>query len=127
MSVFSGIAAKIKADGAKVKAAFLKTVSELDTVVLPDAQEYLPLIEQVSEAIVPGSSKLEAIGNAWLEETVAALDEGGAAAEANLTNAGLDTAAIAALKALIPQFKATALATPPVLVATPPAAAPIKS
>jgi len=61
----------------------------------------------------------EAIGEAWLEESVAALDQGGAAAEANLANAGLDTAAIAALKALIPQFKSTALATPPVQVAAP--------
>ncbi len=126
MSAFSGIVAKIKADGAKVKAAFLKTVNELDTVVLPDAQKYLPAIEQVSEAIVPGSSKLEAIGEAWLEESVAALDQGGAAAEANLANAGLDTAAIAALKALIPQFKSTALATPPVQVAAP-AVIPIRS
>lgn len=120
MSVFSGLATKIKADGDKVKAALLKAMNELDGVVLPEAETLQPLIDAVADAAVPGSASIVDVGMKWFEDSVGVLDAGGAAAEANLANAGYDVAAIAALKSYIPTLKAAkTLSTPPVQVAAP--------
>lgn len=99
---------KIVADAEKVKAAFLKAMQEVDSVILPEAEKLKPLIETVAQALVPGSGKVVDLAYSWLESTAKALDAGGAAAEANLANAGLDAAAIAEIKLLIPHLKSAA-------------------
>ena len=111
-SKFSGVLSGIVKDGSKVKTAIIKAVTELDSVVLPDVEKYTPEIEAVANVIVPGSATYVAIALSWAEDCAAALDKGGAAVESNLTNAGLDTAAIQALKSLIPTLKAVAAAKP---------------
>lgn len=107
-SVVAKFIAKAEADAAKVKAAILKAVQEVDGVVLPAAEVYEPLAEQVANAITPGGGAAVAASYALLESVAKVIDAGGAAAEQNLLNAGLDTAAIAQAKALIPQLKAAA-------------------
>jgi hypothetical protein len=105
-SVIHKVVAAAEADAAKVKSALLKTVQELDGVILPEAETLQPLIEQVANAVAPGGSKVVDVAFAWLESAARVLDAGGAAAEANLANAGLDVATIAAIKGLIPALKA---------------------
>jgi hypothetical protein len=111
-SKFSGVLSGIRKDASKVKTAIIKAVAELDSVVLPDVEKYAPEIEAVANVIVPGSATYVQIALSWAEDCAAALDKGGAAVESNLTNAGLDTAAIQALKSLIPTLKAVAAAKP---------------
>jgi len=122
-SKFSGVLSGIVKKAAKVKTAVIKAVVEIDDVVLPDVEKYEPEVEAVANAIVPGSSEYINIAVSWAEDCAAALDKGGAAVESNLTNAGLDTAAIQALKSLIPTLKAAATQT----AATSGSAAPAKS
>jgi hypothetical protein len=105
-SKFSGALKDIVDAGTKVKSAFLKVVQEIDVVIVPDAQKYAPELEALANALVPGSSTIVATGLVALEDLAAAIDKGGAAAKANLLNAGLDSATIAAAEALIPQLKA---------------------
>jgi hypothetical protein len=97
---------KLEADGAKVKAAVLKAVAEVDGVIIPDAAKLEPLAAAVAEAVVPGSSAVVTVAENWLLAGAKLIDAGGAAAEANLTNAGLDVALIAQVKSLIPTLKA---------------------
>jgi hypothetical protein len=103
-----GFIADLQLIGSKVKAGFLKAVSEVDGVVLPEAEKLQPLLDAVSEATVPGSSTYVNMAVKWLEDSVAVMDAGGAAVEAKFTDAGLDTAAIASVKGLIPAYKAAA-------------------
>jgi hypothetical protein len=119
-SKFSGVLSGIRKDASKVKTAIIKAIAELDSVVLPDVEKYEPAIAQVANALVPGSGSAIDIALSWAEDCAAALDKGGAAVESNLTNAGLDTAAIQALKSLIPTLKAAAATKPA-------AAAPVSS
>jgi hypothetical protein len=120
MSKFSGVIKDLVATGSKVKTAVIKAMTEIDNVILPEAEELSPLLDTVADAVVPGSSTILNIAVAWLEDSASALDAGGAAVEANLKNAGLDVAAIAAVKGLIPQLKAAqTLAGTPVQVAAP--------
>ena len=102
------VVASAEADAVKVKNAILKAVHEVDTVVLPEADKLEPMVAQVAQAIAPGGGAIVDLAYHWLEISAKALDVGGAAVEQNLTNAGLDTAAIAQIKALIPQLKAAA-------------------
>ena len=104
----TGLVQKLENVAAKVKAAVLKAVSEVDGVVLPEATVLEPLIDQVMNAIVPGSGAVAAIAESGLVALAKILDAGGAAAEQNLSNAGLDTALIADIKSLIPALKAAA-------------------
>jgi hypothetical protein len=114
MSKFSGAGKWLVAEGAKFKNALVKAMGEVDSVIVPEAEKLQPTLDLVAEAAVPGSSKVVNMGMALLEDTAGVIDAGGAAAESNLANAGLDTAAIAAIKGLIPAFKAAtaAKATP---------------
>lgn len=107
-SLVKNVVLKAEADAVKVKAAILKAVQEVDGVILPEATALEPLVAQVAQAIVPGGAAVVNIAYNWLEISAKALDAGGAAAEKNLLDAGLDTAAIAQIKALIPQLKAAA-------------------
>jgi RNA polymerase subunit RPABC4/transcription elongation factor Spt4 len=102
------IVADAEADTAKVKAAMLKAVAEVDGVILPDAAKYEPLIAQAATAIAPGGAAVVDTAYAWLEACAKVIDTGGAAAEQNLLNAGLDVSAIQTVKGLIPQLKAAA-------------------
>lgn len=110
-SLVSKIVADAEGAATKVKAALLKAVSEVDNVILPDAAVYEPLVAQVANAIAPGGGKVVDVAYAWLELCAKALDAGGAAAESNLANAGLDSAAIAQVKGLIPALKAASQPT----------------
>ena len=100
----------IKDVEAKVKAGFLKVVSEIDGVIVPESQVVEPVVKQIMEAIMPGSGRIADVAEAGLLAVAKLLDAGGAAAEANLVNAGLDTALIADVKGLIPTLKAAAKA-----------------
>jgi len=102
------IVSKLEAAGAKVKDAVLKAVSEVDGVVLPDAAKLEPFAAAIAEAVVPGSSSVVVTAENVLLALAKVIDVGGAAAESNLTNAGLDTALIASVKGLIPSLKAAA-------------------
>lgn len=99
-----------EADSVKVKNAILKAVQEVDSVVLPEADKLEPLIAQVAKSIVPGGDVVVNTAYAGLEIIAKLLDAGGAAAEANLANAGLDVAFISQVKTLVPQLKAAAKA-----------------
>jgi hypothetical protein len=101
-----GFIADLKLVGDKVKAGFLKVVSEVDGVILPEAEKLQPTLDLVAEAVAPGSSAFVNIAVKWLEDSVAVIDAGGAAVEQHFANAGLDTAAIASVKGLIPAYKA---------------------
>lgn len=107
-SKFSGVLKKLVDAGSAVKAAVLKAVSEVDDVVVPDAEKLEPTLDAVANAVAPGSAEYVDLAVSWLEDSAAALDAGGAAVEQNLANAGLDAAAIAKVKALIPTLKAAA-------------------
>jgi hypothetical protein len=109
---FSGVISDIEKAGSAVKAAILKAVSEVDNVILPEAEKLQPILDAVAEAVAPGSATYVALAIKWLEDSASVLDAGGSAAEANLANAGLDAAAISAVKALIPQLKAAAATKP---------------
>jgi hypothetical protein len=106
MSAFSGVIKDLVAAGSAVKSAILKAVGEVDKVIVPEAEKLQPTLDAVAEAFVPGSSSFVDIAVKWLEDSASALDAGGAAVEQNFANAGLDVAAIGAVKALIPQLKA---------------------
>lgn len=108
MSKFSGLLKDVVSAGAKIKSGLLKVMSEVDGAIVPEAVKLQPLLDAVAEAAVPGSSKFVNMGTAMLEDVASAIDAGGQAAEQNLASAGLDTAAIAAAKGLIPQLKALA-------------------
>lgn len=124
MSVFSGVIKELHIAGATIKAGFLKLVAETDNVIIPDAEKLQPLLDIVAEATVPGSASYVNLAIKWLEDSAGVIDAGGAAVEANLSNAGYDAAAIAAVKGIIPGLKAAkTLATPPVAVAAPKSAA----
>lgn len=98
--------AAAEADAIKVKNALAKAVSEIDGVVLPAAEEYQPLLDQVANSIAPGGQKIVDASFAITEAIAKLLDSGNAAVEQNLLNAGLDTAIIAQAKGLIPTLKA---------------------
>jgi hypothetical protein len=100
------IIAKIEADAAKVKAAVLKGIAEVDGVILPDVEKYEPFVAALMNAIVPGAGNIAQIAENSLIGLAKVIDAGGAAAEANLTNLGFDTALIADAKGLIPALKA---------------------
>ena len=100
------IIAKIEAIGEKVRAGILKGISEVDGVVLPEAEKYEPFVAALMNAVVPGSGNVAQIAENSLIALAKVLDAGGAAAEANLVNLGFDTALIADAKGLIPALKA---------------------
>ena len=83
----------------------LKAVAEVDGVVLPDAEKLEPFVAALMNAVVPGSGNVAAIAENSLIALAQVLDAGGAAAEANLTNLGLDTTLIGSVKELIPALK----------------------
>jgi len=91
----------------------------VDNVVLPEAEKIQPLVDAVADATVPGSGKFVDLALTWLEESASALDAGGAALEKNLTDAGADTTAIAAVKAILPELKAATATTAAAARATP--------
>jgi len=102
------LVAKAEADAVKVKNAILKAMQEVDGVILPEAAIIEPIVAQAAAAISPGGAAIVNTVYAWFEACAKLIDAGGAAAEQNLANAGLDVAAIASVKALIPQLKAAA-------------------
>jgi hypothetical protein len=104
------VVATAESDAAKVKSAIIKAMTEIDTVVLPEATKLEPLVQQVADAVAPGGGAIVNVAYAWLESTAKVIDAGGAAAEQNLSDAGLDVATIQAIKGLIPQLKAAATA-----------------
>lgn len=105
-SLVSKIVSDASAVETKVKNAIVKAMQEVDGVVLPDAAKYEPIVAQVAAAIVPQGAAVVTVAYAWLEACAKVLDAGGAAAEANFASAGVDTAAIASVKGLIPALKA---------------------
>ena len=104
------IIAKIEAAAAKVKAAILKGVAEVDGIVLPEAEKYEPFVAALMNAVVPGSGNVAQVAENSLVALAKVLDAGGEAAEASLTNLGFDTALIADAKGLIPALKAASKA-----------------
>jgi hypothetical protein len=101
---FSGVLAKVVAVADKVKAAVVKAASEVDGAV-NKLETDAPQIEAVADAVVPGASTYVNLGLSLLEGVASTLDAGGAAAEQNLKNAGLDESLIAAVKAEIANIK----------------------
>lgn len=101
---FKGVIAKIVADAEKVKSAVAKAASEVDAE-LPKLEADAPEVEAVANAILPGASTYMNLGISVLESLADILDSGNAAAEANLVNAGLDTALIAEIKTQIANLK----------------------
>jgi hypothetical protein len=104
---FKGVLVKAEAIFSKVKADVAKAASEVDGVTAK-LEADAPEIEAVANAVVPGASGFITLGLSVLEGLADVLDSGNAAAEANLTNAGLDTALIAAVKAQLANIKALA-------------------
>ena len=78
-----GVISKLESAGAKVKAAVLKAVAEVDGVVLPDAEKLEPFVAALMNAVVPGSGNVAAIAENSLIALAQVLDAGGAAAEAS--------------------------------------------
>jgi hypothetical protein len=105
MSVtFAGVLAKALAVAEKVKADVVKAAAAVDGVVVK-LQGDEPEIAAVVNAAVPGASTYVDLGLSALESLASVLDAGGAAAEQNLTNSGLDTTLIAKIKGVIPAIK----------------------
>lgn len=111
LGAVSSILGKAAAIGKAIENGVVKAVQEVDTTIEPALELLKPIAEQVANAAAPGSAGLVDVAYAWLEESVAAIDAGGAAAEQHLMNAGLDAAAVAKIKSLAPAFKA-AMQTP---------------
>jgi len=107
-SVVHKAIAKAEADAVAVKNAILKAVSELDNVILPEASVLEPAVAQVAGTITPGGAAIVNVAYAWLEACAKVLDSAGAAAEGNFASAGLDSALVTQVKALVPTLKAAA-------------------
>ena len=101
---FSGVIAKVVAAAEKVKSGLVKAVQDVDGVVVKLAGD-APEIAAVVNAAVPGAGNFVTLGITALEQLASVLDAGGAAAESNLKNAGLDETFIAAIKAEIANIK----------------------
>lgn len=101
---FQGVIAKLVTAANKVKAEVVKAASDVDGVLVK-VEADAPEIEAVANAFVPGASSFVTLGISVLEGLASVLDSGSAAAEQNLTNAGLDSSLIAAVKAQIANIK----------------------
>jgi hypothetical protein len=104
---FSGVFAKAVADAEKVKAALLKAMTTLDGIVVKVSAD-APEIAAVVNAAVPGAGSYITLGVTVLEKIASIVDAGGAAAEQNLKNAGLDETVIAQVKSAVASAKAAA-------------------
>jgi hypothetical protein len=107
-SLVAKVVAKAEADAVKVKNGIIKGMQEVDGVILPDLEKYEPLAEQLAAAVAPGGAAIVSTVYAWAEACAKVIDAGGAAAEQNFTNAGLDVTSIQSLKGLVPSLKAAA-------------------
>lgn len=105
-----GVIAKLEAAEAKAKAAILKGLVEAaevtDKTIVPDAEKLEPFIAALMNAACPGSGTAAETAENCLLALAKVIDAGGAAAESNLANLGLDTALIGAVKTLVPSLKA---------------------
>ena len=93
---------------------FFATIFQKVLAVIPNVEATASTVETVTAAVPvygPLAVPIEKAGYAVLGELASVLTAGGAAAEAKLADAGLDTNVIATVKALvasIPQFVALA-------------------
>jgi hypothetical protein len=101
---FKGVIAKVVAAAAKVKAAVAEAASDVDGALVK-INEDAPEVEAVANAVLPGASSYVTLGISVLESLCDILDSGNAAAEKNLTDAGLDESLIAQVKAQIANIK----------------------
>ena len=99
------VIAKIEALGAKVKAAVIKAMNEVDGVVLPEAEQLEPFVAALMNAAVPGSGNVAQIAENVLIAGAKVLDAGGQAAAGDLKRLGFDEGLIADIKGLIPALK----------------------
>lgn len=105
MASFKGVIAKVVSIAEKVKADIVKAAADVDGVLITVSAD-APEVEALVNAAVPGAGNFVQVGVEGLELLAGVLDSGGAAAEKNLSDAGLDAAFIAKVKALIPGLKA---------------------
>lgn len=105
---FAGVFAKIIAKAKQVETIVLsdieKAAADADGVVSKLSAD-APELAAVVNAAVPGAGSIVTIAVGVAEKLCDALDAGGAAAEQNLKNAGLDETAIADLKGLAASVK----------------------
>jgi hypothetical protein len=103
-SAFTGKLTKLVEIAEEVKADVVKAASAVDGVV-KKLEADAPEVEAVADAVAPGASTYIKLGLSLVEELSGVLDAGGAAAEQNLLNAGVDAALVAQVKAAIADIK----------------------
>src|SRR5580698_5142375 len=111
MSLFSSIASDAEKVFDDIKAGIAKAVGEIpkvEAVVAKDAPEVIALAGVVSPSLAAFLTAKVPVANSLLEGVASVLSAGGQAAESTLLNAGLDSAVISSVKALIPTFEALA-------------------
>lgn len=101
---FKGLIAKAVAVEEKVKADLAKAAADVDGVVVKLAAD-APEIEAVANVALPGVSNFVPLGISLLEGVADILNKGDAAAEKNLTDAGLDSSLLASVKAELANIK----------------------
>jgi hypothetical protein len=104
MGSFKGLIAKAVAAETKIKADIAKAASAVDGVVVKLAAD-APEIEAVANIALPGVSAYVPLGLSLLEGVADILAKGDAAAEKNLTDAGLDSSLLASVKAELANIK----------------------
>lgn len=101
---FKGVFADLVKGAEAFKAEFLKLAGEAPGA-LAKIEADAPILSEVTSAIFPGSATVIATGTALAESVADVIEAGGDAAVQNLTNAGLDVAAINQVKSLVAQTK----------------------
>lgn len=111
MSLFSSIATDAEKVFDDLKSGIAKAVGELpkiEAAVVKDAPEVIALAGVVSPSLAAFLTAKVPVANSLLEGVASVLSAGGAAAETSFLNAGLDSAIITSVKALVPTFQALA-------------------
>ena len=104
-NIFEGIESKAVKIFDDIKSAFVKAAGEapiVEATITKDLPEVVALAGLVSPTVAAFVPSLAAVGSSVLS----VLEQGGAAAEANFLNAGLDQTVINSAKALLPAAKA---------------------
>ena len=104
-NVFAGIGKDIAKAFDDVKSVFVKAASEAPAI-LSTIEANAPEVSALASLAFPTAGSVVSGGVALLEEVASVIKQGGASAEQNFLNAGLDQATIAGVKSLLPAFEA---------------------
>ena len=104
MSFFSGVAADFVKGFEAVKNALTKAANEAPGI-LQKIEGVEPEVTALASLVFPGAGAVVEAANSLLEDVASAVESGGAAAEQNFLNAGVDQATITKVKAVVSTLK----------------------